>query len=51
MKRNGKWDWDGRLTNTRANGSFKRVVTASAGTLVRVWSPLDGEHSLELKVR
>ncbi len=48
---NGKWEWDGRLTSTRANGSFTRVVTASAGTRLRVWSPLDGAFSLELKVR
>lgn len=51
VKRNGKWAWDGRLTGTRANGSFTRVVTASPGTLVRVWSPLDGAYSLELKIR
>jgi len=50
-KRGGAWQWMGGIASTRQQCAFTRVVDAPKGTVLRVWSPLDGAFSLELKVR
>ena len=49
--RGRRWAWVGGTQLTTAGGFLRRVVTAPAGTRLRVWSPRDGRYSTPLTVR
>ena len=49
--RGGRWRWIGGTRLTTRSGVFTRVVTAGAGTKLRVWSPRDHRYSTVLTVR
>jgi hypothetical protein len=49
--RGRRWAWVGGTKLTTSGGFFTRVVTAPAGTKLRVWSPRDRRYSALLTVR
>ena len=48
--RSGRWRWVGRTQLTTRAGFFRRVVSAKAGSRLRVWSPRDRRYSMVLTV-
>ena len=49
--RGGHWKWVGKTQLTTRGGFLRRVVTASAGARLRVWSPRDRRYSTVVTVR
>ena len=49
--RGGGWRWLGRTQLTTRSGLLRRVVTATRGSRLRVWSPRDRRYSIVLTVK
>jgi hypothetical protein len=49
--RSGHWQWLGGTRLTTGGGYLRRVVKASRGARLRVWSPRDRRYSVTLTVK
>lgn len=49
--RSGHWRWVGGTRLTTRAGFLRRIVTAGAGTRMRIWSPRDRRYSIALTIR
>ena len=49
--RSGHWQWLGGTRLTTRGGYLVRVVTASHGARLRIWSPRDGRYSVTVTVK
>jgi hypothetical protein len=49
--RSGHWRWLGGTRLTTAGGYLRRIVTASRGARLRIWSPRDRRYSVILTVK
>jgi hypothetical protein len=49
--RSGRWSWIGKTALTNRAGYLRRVVVASRGAKLRIWSPRDRRYSATLTVR